>query len=81
MALAPDPPGFTALLSSYRGQIEDGFALKAVKTAASPPDHKNPNNRLLGRHGDGQAQLTLDSFDGRVRLLRAAPGTLEECKQ
>jgi hypothetical protein len=81
MALAPDPPGFTALLSSYRGRIEDGFALKRVKSAAPSPDQKTPDNRLLGRHGDGQAQLTLDSFDGTVRLVRAAPGTTEECKQ
>lgn len=79
MALAPEVPGFTALLSSYRGQIEDGFALKQVKTAAD--QRTSGGGRLLGRHGDGQAQVTLDSFDGRVKLARAAPGAIEECKQ
>lgn len=81
MTVAADPPGFTALLSSYRGQIEDGFALKKVKTAAPASDQRGPDNRLLGRHGDGQAQVTLDSFDGKVRLARAAAGTTHECKR
>jgi hypothetical protein len=76
MSLAPNPPGFTALLSSYRGQIEDGFSLK--KTLKSGPN--TVNNRVLGRYGNGQAQVTLDSFDGRVKLAKAA-GTTEGCKQ
>jgi DUF4097 and DUF4098 domain-containing protein YvlB len=77
MSLAPNPPGFTALLSSYRGQIEDGFSLK--KALKSSPNAVN--NRVLGRYGNGQAQVTLDSFDGRVKLVRAAAGAAQDCKQ
>lgn len=77
MTLNPNPPGFTALLSSYRGQIEDGFSLK--KTWKSDPN--TVKNRVLGRYGSGQAQVTLDSFDGRVKLGKAAPDTKQECKQ
>lgn len=77
MSLAPNPPGFTALLSSYRGQIEDSFSLK--KALKSGPNAVN--NRVIGRYGNGQAQVTLDSFDGRVRLVRAAAGTTQDCKQ
>ncbi len=80
MLLGPDPPGFTALLSSYRGQIENGFSLKRVGGEKDPKQNTS-NNRLLGRHGNGQAQITLDSFDGKVKLDRAAPGTTQECKQ
>lgn len=86
MTLYGNPPGFTALLSSYRGQIEDGFSLKRLtKTSGDSRDDKtaapNPGGaRLLGRHGNGQAQITLDSFDGTVKLTRAAPGATPECK-
>jgi hypothetical protein len=76
MWLAPNPPGFTALLSSYRGQIEDGFSLK--KALKSNPNAVN--NRVLGRYGNGQAQVTLDSFDGMVKLAKAG-GTTQDCKQ
>lgn len=77
MSLAPNPPGFTALLSSYRGQIEDSFSLK--KTLKSSPSAVN--NRVLGRYGNGQAQVTLDSFDGRVKLAKSAGGNTQDCKK
>jgi hypothetical protein len=86
MTLYGNPPGFTALLSSYRGQIEDGFSLKRLaKASGDSRDDKsgapNPNGaRLLGRHGNGQAQITLDSFDGTVKLNRVASGATPECK-
>ena len=76
MGVRRAPPGFTALLSSYRGQIESDFKLSSKR---------QPNavtgNRLLGRHGDGRAQITLDSFDGRVKLRRLQPAAQEACRR
>lgn len=68
MGVRRGPPGFTALLSSYRGQVESDFKLshKQQPNAAT-------GNRLLGRYGDGRAQITLDSFDGRVTLKKLQP--------
>ncbi|MGH9939690.1 MAG: DUF4097 family beta strand repeat-containing protein [Blastocatellia bacterium] len=72
-------PGFTATLSSYRGGIETDFSLKMSKSAASKGDGP-VNRRLIGRYGNGQAQITLDSFDGIVKLSQMAAGALKDCK-
>jgi hypothetical protein len=76
MGVRRGPPGFTALLSSYRGQVESDFKLNSKQ---------QPNavtgTRLLGRYGDGRAQITLDSFDGRVKLSRLQPAQQETCKR
>lgn len=77
MALRDKPPGFTAALSSYRGQIENEIQLK-IKQAAQ--HEETINRRIIGRYGDGQAQITLDTFDGKVKLSKLAPSALKECK-
>ena len=77
MALRGKTPGFTAALSSYRGLIENEIQLK-VKQASQ---HEEPvNRRIIGRYGDGQAQITLDTFDGKVKLGKLAPSETKECK-
>ncbi len=83
MEAPANSPGFTATISSYRGGVETDFPLKtrqqsAVKTGNqdSPPS----NRRLIGRHGNGQAQITLDSFDGNVRLKKTPAGVVNDCK-
>jgi DUF4097 and DUF4098 domain-containing protein YvlB len=63
MMLRADTPGFTAYLSSYRGAITNDFALK---TKQAPND--TSGKRITGRYGNGRAQVTLDSFDGQVKL-------------
>lgn len=68
MGLRRGPPGFTALLSSYRGQVESDF-----KLSYKQQPNAVTGNRLLGRYGDGRAQITLDSFDGRVKLRKLQP--------
>jgi DUF4097 and DUF4098 domain-containing protein YvlB len=79
MEAPANSPGFTATLSSYRGGIETDFSLKTNKSAGNAAS--NPvNRRLIGRHGNGQAQITLDSFDGKVRLSKMAPGASKDCK-
>jgi len=75
MGLRRNPPGFTALLSSYRGPVETDFEL------GSRQQPKGANGtRLTGRHGDGRAQITLDSFDGLVKLGRLSQDSSDACK-
>lgn len=77
MLLRDKPPGFTAALSSYRGQIDNQIQLN-IKQASQ--QEETINRRIIGRYGDGQAQITLDTFDGKVRLSKLAPGEMKECK-
>lgn len=78
MSVGGQPPGFTAALSSYRGTINSDFSLKIKEDA---PGDASVSRRRVGRHGDGGAQLTLDSFEGEVRLSKAAPSAMIECRQ
>jgi hypothetical protein len=79
MSLRDRPPGFTASLSSYRGTIENDFQLQ-IKQSREQHLESDVNRRVIGRHGNGQAQITLDTFDGKVRLGKLAPGEMKECK-
>jgi hypothetical protein len=79
MAVRDKPPGFTAALSSYRGSIENDFQVQ-LKQSGEQRQEGDINRRLVGRYGNGQAQITLDSFDGKVRLSKLAPGSIKECK-
>ncbi|HLM57926.1 MAG TPA: hypothetical protein VK422_17610 [Pyrinomonadaceae bacterium] len=75
MGVRRNPPGFTALLSSYRGAVESDFKLGPRQPPKGPA-----GTRLLGRHGDGRAQITLDSFDGHVKLSRLTQDSAEGCR-
>ena len=60
MEVPADSPGFTASLSSYKGQVENDFELKdqpaaGNRTALAARDRASLN---------GSAHITLDSFDG-----------------
>jgi hypothetical protein len=78
MAVRDKPPGFTAALSSYRGTIENDFQLQIKRSMELDDD--SINRRIVGNYGNGQAQITLDSFDGKVKLAKTPPGTIKECK-
>jgi putative adhesin len=80
MAVRDKPPGFTAALSSYTGTIENDFQLQ-LKQSIEQHLEGEINRRIVGRHGDGQAQITLDSFDGKVKLSKLSPAELKECKR
>lgn len=71
------PAGFTAALSSYRGTISSDFPLQVSEDTTDAAT----NRRRVGRFGDGRAQLSLDSFEGAVKLSRAAPGAGKVCGQ
>jgi hypothetical protein len=88
MTLPPNPMGFTAALSSYKGMVSTGFLLKTklkmkqplevdASSASIPPPF---SRRLIGLYGNGQAQITLDSFDGVVLLSKGAPGAIKTCQ-
>lgn len=67
--------GFTATLSSYTGEIETDFPLKLD----TPLERGPVNRRIIGRYGDGEADLTLDSFSGSARLAKTS-GHGPNCK-
>jgi len=76
MHIQADAPGFTATLITYSGDIETLFPLKLDSQASGGSN----NRRIIGRFGDGTAQLLLDSFSGGVRLAKATAEELKACK-
>lgn len=66
MAVPDSSPGFTAFISSYNGAVQTDFTVKDGAQQSSTP----VNHRVEARHGNGQAQITLDSFSQPVRLTR-----------
>jgi hypothetical protein len=68
-------PGFTATLSSYSGSVETDFPL----TLDPALQRGSINRRLTGRYGDGQTQITLESFSQGVKLTKAAPESSNDC--
>ncbi|HEU4388688.1 MAG TPA: DUF4097 family beta strand repeat-containing protein [Blastocatellia bacterium] len=72
MEIQPNPPGFTATIQSYRGEIITDFPLKLQSPSTSI------SKRLIGVFGDGKAQIALDTFSGTARLGKAA-GPVKGC--
>jgi hypothetical protein len=68
--------GFTATLTSYSGPVENAFQLKSVDGPVAPANTR----RIFGRYGNGEATITLDSFDGSVKLTRSQTQTAFACK-
>jgi hypothetical protein len=90
-----DTRGFNATLTSYRGSVESDFSLvtKSVTVSNSASVSKSASisksatqengdvkHRLTGRFGKGSPQITLDSFQGLVKLTKAARNSIEACK-
>jgi hypothetical protein len=74
----PDSVGFTAVLTSYSGQIERDFQFShALRN--TPPGRKNQG--LIGKYGDGRARIELDSFNGHVSLRKIAASTGTDCQK
>jgi hypothetical protein len=76
MILASDTEGFDALLTSYLGLVEADFPLAGTE-GLQPESEKR---RLAGKFRNGGPQVTLDSFDGLVRITRAASNAASTCK-
>jgi hypothetical protein len=77
MVVQDKPPGFTAALSTYLGVIENSFQLR---TKQSSQHEESVNRRIIGSYGNGRAQITLDTFDGKVNLRRMPMSAIKECK-
>jgi hypothetical protein len=61
---------------TYSGEVETEFRLKV-----DTPLQRGPiNRRIVGRYGEGQTQITLDSFSGGVRLAKGNNAQWKECK-
>jgi DUF4097 and DUF4098 domain-containing protein YvlB len=70
MAIPDSSPGFTAMISSYNGEVLTDFAIRNQNPAGQPNNH-----RVEARQGNGQAQITLDSFSQPVRLTKLTTPT------
>jgi hypothetical protein len=75
MAIPEKSVGFTATLTTFNGDIETDFPLKLESTTQTG----GLNRRIVGRFGDGQAKVALNSFNSSVRILKAT-GPLPNCK-
>jgi hypothetical protein len=75
MTIQPNTPGFVASLTTYNGQIETDFPLKIEGPMQGPI-----NRRITGRYGDGQAKISLDSFNGAVKIAKGTAADLNQCK-
>lgn len=76
MSVEAEAPGFSATLSSHSGHIETDYSLAVGATSVQPTPR---NRRVVGRYGDGRAQIELDSFEGSVALNKAASGASQNC--
>ena len=77
MTVQPDPPGFTATMITYSGEIDTAFPLKL--DSGLPAGAKN--KQVTGRYGDGQARITLDSFSGTARIVKGTAAAMKECNR
>jgi hypothetical protein len=76
MHIQSNAPGFTITLTTFNGEIETVFPIK-VESAIQQGDM---NRRIVGRYGNGQAKISLDSFNAGVRIVKIAAGEVKECK-
>jgi DUF4097 and DUF4098 domain-containing protein YvlB len=75
MSIQAKPPGFSVALSSYSGEMETDFPI----TVGDPLQRGPVNRKLVGRFGEGQAEIVLASFSGIVRLANGAQGAETNC--
>ncbi|HEY0006714.1 MAG TPA: DUF4097 family beta strand repeat-containing protein [Pyrinomonadaceae bacterium] len=71
----PASLGLTVTLSSYRGGIETDFPIRTEQGTQI----NQSEQRLIGRFGNGRAQIMLDSFDGPVKFKKAGANELLTC--
>lgn len=76
MHIQSNAPGFTITLTTFNGDIETVFPIK-VDSAIQQGEM---NRRIVGRYGNGQAKISLDSFNAGVRIVKIAASEVKECK-
>lgn len=62
-----EPSGFTATLASYSGDMETAFPLNIDGTSGSM------SRRVVGRFGNGAAQIQIEAFSGSARIAKCRP--------
>ena len=72
----PDKVGFTAVLTSYSGQLHTDFQFP---NAPTPPSRSN--QRIIGKYGDGRGRIELDSFNGSVSLRKMVAHNDTDCQR
>jgi hypothetical protein len=76
--------GLNPQVEGYRTTIQRarrGPAARPVESSsAASSDAEAAKHRLAGRFGKGGPQITLDSFQGPVKLTRIARSSIESCK-
>ncbi len=77
MILPDDTRGFNVTLTSYRGTVESDFSLHSKPSAQ---DAGTTGRRLSGRFGKGSPQITLDSFEGLVKLSKIPSTSILSCR-
>ncbi|MDT7542242.1 MAG: hypothetical protein QOE33_2146 [Acidobacteriota bacterium] len=75
MSIPDGSPGFTANLMSYNSDAVTDFDVRGT----SANTNSQASRRLEARHGDGHAQITLDSFSQSVRLSKLT-GAMPACQ-
>lgn len=70
----PDTTGFTAVLTSYSGQLTTDFQFPNALLPRS-------KQRIIGKYGDGSGRIELDTFSGSVQLRKTVAGTGPDCQK
>jgi hypothetical protein len=76
MNVVGEAPGFTITMTTFNGEIETGFPIK-VDSAIQQNEF---NRRIVGRYGNGQAKIALDSFNAAVRIAKSSGSAMKDCK-
>jgi Toastrack DUF4097 len=71
----PDKVGFTAVLTSYSGQLYTDFEFP---NASQPSRSKQ---RISSKYGDGTGRVELDSFSGSVQLRKIVGSNDTDCQR
>ncbi|HEV7906029.1 MAG TPA: hypothetical protein VGO96_19470, partial [Pyrinomonadaceae bacterium] len=71
MAIPETSPGFTAVLSSYNKDVVTTFPIATEQLVG---DNPRVNRRVVVKQGNGEAQITLDSFGQTVHLVKLGTG-------
>ena len=71
MAIPETSPGFTAILSSYNKDVVTTFPIATEQILGGG---MGVNRRVVVKQGNGDAQITLDSFGQTVHLVKLGTG-------
>lgn len=77
MSIPETSPGFTAILSSYNKDVVTTFP---VTTETLAGGGMGVNRRVVVKQGNGEAQITLDSFSQAVHLVKLGTGAQPACQ-